>query len=134
MAVAGVFWGLYSLQGRGSSNPLSHTTGNFVRALPLVAVASLPFMPRAHLEPKGVLLSVISGAVTSGLGYVIWYSALRGLTAMQAAIVQLAVPLLAAGGGVLLLSEAVSLRLALSTVMVLGGIAVAIVGRASSAT
>jgi drug/metabolite transporter (DMT)-like permease len=128
MAVAGLSWGLYSLRGRVASSPLSLTTGNFVRAVPLVAVASVLALPRAHADASGVILSVASGAIASGLGYVVWYVALRGLTAMHAAVVQLAVPLLAAAGGVLMLSEAVSVRLLLSTVLVLGGIAVAIVG------
>ena len=128
MATAGVCWGLYSLRGRGTPNPLSHTTGNFVRAVPLVVAGSLPMLSRAQADARGVTLAVVSGAVTSGLGYVVWFAALRGLSAVRAAVVQLAVPLLAAAAGVVFLSEAVSLRLALSTVLVLGGIAMAIVG------
>jgi len=128
MAVAGVCWGLYSLRGRGSANPLQQTTDNFMRTVPLVVVSSLPFLSRAHIEARGVALAVVSGAVASGLGYVAWYSALRGLSALQAAVVQLAVPLIAAAGGVLLLSEALSLRLMVATALVLGGIGIAIVG------
>jgi drug/metabolite transporter (DMT)-like permease len=128
MAMAGVFWGLYSLRGRATADPLSQTAGNFARAVPLVVVASLLVISRAHVEVRGVVLSVVSGAVTSGLGYVAWYAALRGLSAMRAAVVQLAVPLLAAAGGVVLLSEAVSVRLVLSAILVLGGIAMAILG------
>jgi drug/metabolite transporter (DMT)-like permease len=128
MAIAGVCWGLYSLRGRGTSNPLSHTTGNFVRTVPLVGVASLFLLTRAHVEARGVVLSVASGAIASGLGYVAWYGALRGLSATHASVVQLAVPLLAAAAGVVWLAEAVSVRLVVSTILVLGGIALAIVG------
>jgi drug/metabolite transporter (DMT)-like permease len=133
MAVAGVAWGFYSLRGRIASNALAHTTGNFVRAAPLVTVVALLLLPRAHVEVEGVVLSVASGALTSGLGYVAWYAALRGLSGMHAAVVQLAVPLLAAAGGVLFLSETVSWRLAISASMVLGGIAIAVVGSAPRA-
>ena len=129
MVIAGVAWGAYSLAGLGSVNPLTQTTGNFVRAVPLVAIAALLFLPRLHIEPRGILLSVASGAVTSGLGYVAWYAAVRGLTAMRASVVQLAVPVIAAIGGVVLLSETITVRLLLSSVLVLGGIAMAIVAR-----
>ena len=128
MAIAGVCWGLYSLRGRGSADPLQQTTDNFIRTVPLVVVSSLPFLSRAHVAASGVALAVASGAVASGLGYVAWYSALRGLSALQAAVVQLAVPLIAAAGGVLLLSEALSLRLIVATALVLGWIGIAIVG------
>lgn len=129
MAIAGASWGAYSLRGRGTANPLAQTTDNFVRAVPLVVAVSLVTLPHAHLETRGVVLSVASGAIASGLGYVAWYAALRGLTGMQAAVVQLSVPILAAAGGVIFLTEAISARLVLSTIMVLGGIALAIVGR-----
>jgi drug/metabolite transporter (DMT)-like permease len=127
MAIAGIAWGLYSLRGRSASNAIAHTTGNFVRAVPFVAAVALLLLPRAHVQVEGVVFSAASGALTSGLGYVAWYAALRGLSGMHAAVVQLAVPLLAAGGGVLFLSETVTARLLLSACMVLGGIAVAVV-------
>ena len=130
MAIAGVAWGAYSLGGGSpSGSPLTQTTGNFVRAVPLVFMAGLMFIPRVHIEPRGILLSVASGAVTSGLGYVAWYAAVRGLTAMRASVVQLAVPVIAAVGGAVFLSERITLRLLLSSVLVLGGIAMAIVAR-----
>lgn len=122
MTVAGVSWGLYSWRGRGASNPLAHTAGNFVRAVPLAAAVSLATWQGAHAAGRGVLLSIASGAITSGLGYVAWYAALRGLTGTQAAVLQLAVPLIAAAGGVLLLAETVSARLVVSTVVVLAGV------------
>jgi drug/metabolite transporter (DMT)-like permease len=125
MAVAGISWGCYSWRGRGAANPLAHTAGNFARSVPFVLVVSLASLQGAHAATRGVLLSIASGAVTSGLGYVAWYAALRGLTGTQAAVVQLSVPLIAAAGGVLLLSEAVSTRLVVATIAVLGGVALA---------
>lgn len=124
MAIAGVAWGVYSLRGRGVADPLAATARNFLRAVPLALALSLLFVARAHADATGIALAVASGAVTSGLGYVIWYAALGRLSAMQAATVQLSVPLLAAIGGVLLLSEAITPRLAAASVAILGGIAI----------
>jgi drug/metabolite transporter (DMT)-like permease len=129
MALAGISWGLYSWRGRGSANALAATTANFVLAVPLVLLVSLAALSRAHVSSRGVALAVASGALASGLGYVAWYAALSGLTGMQAAVVQLAAPVLAAAGGVIFLAEAISIRLVVSAIMVLGGIALAIVGR-----
>jgi drug/metabolite transporter (DMT)-like permease len=123
MAIAGLFWGLYTLRGRGLANPLVHTTRNFVWAVPLVLVVSALTLRQFHASPRGVLLAIVSGAVTSGLGYVAWYSALRSLTATRAAVLQLSVPVLAAAGGVVFLMGPVSLRLAAAAVLVIGGIA-----------
>ncbi|MDM0038499.1 DMT family transporter [Variovorax sp. J22G21] len=123
MALAGVAWGVYSLRGRGVPDPLAATARNFTRAVPLALALSLVFAARAHADATGVVLAVASGALTSGLGYVVWYAALARLSAMQAATVQLSVPLLAAFGGVLLLSEAITPRLAVASVAILGGIA-----------
>jgi drug/metabolite transporter (DMT)-like permease len=129
MAIAGVAWGVYSLRGRGAQNPLTDTTHNFVHSLlPAVGVSVVLFR-NLHLTAEGALLAVLSGALASALGYVVWYAALRGLTAMRAATVQLAVPVLAATGGVLFLSEQVSLRLLLSAVVILGGVGLALAGR-----
>ncbi|MNU64454.1 EamA-like transporter family protein [Variovorax boronicumulans] len=123
MAVAGVAWGVYSLRGRGVADPLAATARNFLRAVPLALALSLVFATRAHADARGVALAVASGALTSGLGYVVWYAALGRLSALRAATVQLSVPLLAAFGGVLFLSEAITPRLALASVAILGGIA-----------
>lgn len=123
MAIAGVSWGIYTLLGRGVANPLAQTTTNFVRAAPLAIVVSILAARQIHATPPGVLLAVVSGAVTSGLGYAVWYAALRGLTATQAAILQLAVPVLTAAGGIIFLRESFSLRLAVSALLVIGGIA-----------
>lgn len=129
MALAGISWGLYSWRGRGSENPMAATAANFVLAVPLVLLVSLAALSRVHVSSRGVALSVASGALASGLGYVAWYAALSGLTGMQAAVVQLAAPVLAAAGGVIFLAEAISVRLVLSAILVLGGIALAIIGR-----
>jgi drug/metabolite transporter (DMT)-like permease len=126
MLGAGIAWGIYSLRGKGEKNPASVTTGNFIRAVLFAVVLSLALASRVHLDLAGIAYAVTSGAVTSGLGYVIWYSALPGLTATGAATVQLSVPVLAATGGILLLSEPITFRYVLASVAVLGGIAVVI--------
>jgi len=131
MLAAGIAWGLYSLRGRGVADPVAANAGAFARAIPFALAASAVFAlaAEAHVTPAGVALALASGALTSGLGYAIWYAALRGLSAMRAAIVQLSVPPLAAALAVLTLGESVSLRLLLASVLILGGIALALVGR-----
>ena len=134
MLGAGVAWGLYSLRGRRETSPLAANAANFLRALPgaalaLVLLPSLAASP-LHAAPAGLLLATISGAVTSGLGYAIWYVAVGGLTPVRAGLVQLAVPVLAALGGVALLGERLSGRLVLAAALVLGGIALALLARA----
>lgn len=126
MLGAGVAWGVYSLRGKAERHPASVTTGNFVRAVPLAAALSIIFAPWANYNLAGINYAVISGAVTSGLGYVIWYSALPGLKAASAATVQLSVPVLAATGGILLLGEPITVRYMLASVAVLGGIALVV--------
>ena len=130
MIISGVGWGTYSLMGRRSENPLGDTAANFVKAslmaLPLFALwlgLPGPVSGMTQLSGTGILLAVLSGTVTSGLGYAIWYRALRGLTAVRAGVVQLAVPPLAALGGVILLDESVTARLILASLIILGGIA-----------
>jgi drug/metabolite transporter (DMT)-like permease len=129
MAIAGCAWGVYSLQGRGIADPLSDTAGNFVRTLPLTAGLGLLTLQNSRATAEGVLLAVVSGALTSGVGYVMWYAALRGLSATRAAVVQLCVPVLAAGGGVAFLSEAISARLVLAAALILGGVGLGLRGR-----
>jgi drug/metabolite transporter (DMT)-like permease len=133
MAAAGAAWGIYSLRGKGVPDPLAATAGNFARATPLTLLLSLVFAARAHLEPAGVALAVASGAVTSGVGYVVWYAALAHLSSMRAAAVQLAVPLIAAFGAVAFLAEAFTPRLALASVAILGGIALVLAAKARKA-
>lgn len=129
MALAGVAWGFYSLRGRGAGDPVADTAANFARAVPFALVLSLILMPRIQISPGGAWLAVLSGALASGLGYVLWYAALRGLTSTRAAVVQLSVPVLAAAGGVLWLDEALTQRLVVASVVVLGGVGLAILGR-----
>ena len=129
MAAAGIAWGVYSLRGRGAGDPLAATAGNFLLTVPLALLFSLLFLPRLHVTLLGAFYALTSGAITSGLGYVIWYAALKGLTATRAAIAQLSVPVIAAFGGVLVLYEAVTPRLLISSCAVLGGVALAILGR-----
>jgi drug/metabolite transporter (DMT)-like permease len=124
MLLAGAAWGVYSLLGRGGGDPLAVTAGNFLRATPLALLASALLLGQASWDGPGLLYALLSGALTSGIGYAVWYTALRGLKAFQAATVQLSVPIIAALAGSLLLDEALSLRLLLSSLAVLGGIAV----------
>lgn len=129
MAGAGLAWGIYSLRGRATPDPIVTTTDNFVRSLPLILVLAVLFHGDLELSFRGVALAVASGAVASGMGYVIWYDALRGLSATRAASVQLSVPALAAAGGLVFLGEPVTLRLALSALLILGGVGLTLVGK-----
>ena len=114
MLVAGAAWGIYSLRGKGTRDPASATAGNFLRAVPLAAVLSLAFFPWMHVDRAGIVYAILSGAIASGGGYVLWYSALPGLRATSAATVQLSVPVLAAAGGILLLGEPTTFRFLLA--------------------
>lgn len=126
MAVAGIAWGVYSLRGRGAGDPLRLTADNFALSVPMTLLASAIFISSLDVGSEGVLLAVTSGAVTSGLGYVIWYAVLPGLGATRAAVVQLSGPVLTAFGGVWLLSETITARLLIATLAILGGIALAL--------
>ncbi len=129
MTIAGIAWGIYTLNGLGSKNPLKDTAYNFVRTLPFLILLFLFTMKDISYSLEGVLLAVISGAVTSGIGYTIWYIALRDLTNVQSAVVQLLVPALAAFGGVIFVSEVISLRLILASLLILGGILIVTLGK-----
>jgi drug/metabolite transporter (DMT)-like permease len=129
MAVAGASWGFYTLRGKGSGDPLTETTGNFVRSVPMIVLTAIPFLDGLHLSTRGALLAVLSGALASGVGYSVWYAALKYHTATRAAVLQLAVPVIAAVGGVVLLAESAGMRLAISAFLVLGGIGVSIASR-----
>ena len=129
MMLAGVGWGVYSLRGRGLADPVGATAGNFLRALPLaLAVFALAYR-HAMVDAAGFGYAVASGALTSGIGYVIWYAALKGLKPATAATVQLSVPVIAAAGGVALLGEALTARLLVSSAAILGGIALVALSR-----
>jgi drug/metabolite transporter (DMT)-like permease len=129
MAIAGVGWGVYSLRGRGIKDPAAMTAGNFLRTVPFVIVVSLAMLSQIHVSSVGFLLAFISGSLTSGLGYLVWYAALQGLTATRAATVQLSVPVFAAFGGTIFLSEKISLRLVIATVLIIGGVALTVIGK-----
>ena len=137
MICAGVAWGLYSLRAKSHGNPAGDptavTAGNFLRATPMALALSLCTLSSARFDGQGLLLAAASGALASGLGYAIWYTALPHLKASSAATVQLSVPVIAALGGVLLLNEALSLRLALAVPAILGGIALVLLGKAQRA-
>jgi drug/metabolite transporter (DMT)-like permease len=126
MAMAGVAWGLYSLVGRRAVDPLGETRDNFVRSLPMAAVVSLAAAGDLRITLSGAVLAVASGALASGVGYAVWYTALGGLTATLAATVQLSVPIIAAAGGIVFMGEAVTRRLLVSSVLVLGGVGLAL--------
>ena len=128
MSVAGVGWGLYSLMGRGKGDPTALTAGNFLRAAIICAGLTLPILylaPETIIAPKGILLALSSGILTSGLGYVIWYMALKQLTAISAGIAQLTVPIIAAIGGMLFIAEPFTGRFFIAMCMTLGGVGLA---------
>ena len=131
MTVAGISWGLYSFRGRAATDPLGETAGNFARSLPMVALVSAASLGALRVDATGAMLAVTSGALASGLGYAIWYAALPALTAASAATVQLSVPVLAAMGGTIFMAEAVTPRLAIASVLILGGVALALLKRRS---
>jgi drug/metabolite transporter (DMT)-like permease len=129
MMVAGIAWGFYSIRGRGSQNPLADTAGNFVYAVPMILMLRLVLLGDIQFSTNGVMLAALSGALASGVGYVIWYAALRRLTTTRAAIVQLSVPVIAAWSGVVLLAETLSLRLIFAGILILSGIGLSVLGR-----
>ena len=132
MMAAGMAWGVYSLLGRGSADPTQATAGNFLRTMPFAAALCLAFSRDAAGDPLGVFYAILSGAVTSGLGYALWYAVLPALKATTAATIQLCVPALAALGGVALLAEPITLRLLAASAAILGGIALTIVRKSRS--
>jgi drug/metabolite transporter (DMT)-like permease len=131
MMLAGAAWAVYSLEGRGRGEPVAANADSFARSVPLVLVAQAVawLLNGVHASLAGATLALVSGAVTSGLGYVVWYAALRGLSSTQAGIVQLSVPLLAAIGAVALLGERLDARLVVCGAAILGGIALALAAR-----
>lgn len=126
MLASGAAWGIYSLRGRGAGDPLVVTSGNFIRAVPFAAVLSVLMAAHTSLDSAGFFYAVASGALTSGLGYAIWYTVLPALKSAKAATVQLSVPVIAGLGGALLLGEPISVRLVLASLAILGGVALVI--------
>lgn len=129
MTIAGIAWGIYTLIGRGSKNPLMDTALNFLRTIPLVMILIIFTITTAHYSFEGILFAALSGGITSGIGYTIWYIALGGLSAIQAAVIQLLVPIIAAFGGVIFVSETITPRLTISATMILGGVLTVVLGR-----
>jgi drug/metabolite transporter (DMT)-like permease len=129
MIGAGVAWGIYSLRGKAEQDPARATTGNFIRAVPFAAALTIAFIPLESFDRAGIGYAILSGAIASGLGYVVWYTALPRLKATSAATVQLSVPLLAATAGILLLGEPPTLRFVVAALTVLGGIALVVISK-----
>lgn len=129
MMTAGIAWGFYTLRGTASTKPLAETAFNFARTTPFIIILAVVFLPELQLSRQGIVLAIVSGALASGIGYTLWYSALAGLSVTEAAVVQLSVPVLAAIGGVLFVSELITLRLIISGLMILGGILVIVLSR-----
>ena len=122
-------WAFYTLLGRKSKHALSDTAFNFLRTSPFILILVLLSFNNLHISSNGFLLAVLSGAIASGIGYFVWYIALSGLSVTQAAVLQLFVPIIAALGGVIFTSESITLRLIESSILVLGGILLVILGR-----
>lgn len=133
MAAAGVGWGLYSLRGQSESDPVASNATNFLLSIVFIAVLTGLTWSTTEMTTRGIVIAIVAGSITTGIGYVIWYAALDYLTAMQAALVQLSVPAIATAGGVLMLSEPLSLRMIASSTLVLGGICIALVTRQRTA-
>ncbi|MEN8125469.1 MAG: DMT family transporter [Bacteroidota bacterium] len=129
MTVAGIAWGIYTLIGRNSKDALKDTTYNFIKTIPLLIILTILAFKNINYTTKGIWLAVLSGGITSGIGYTIWYNALRNLTSTQAAVVQLLVPVIAALGGVIFISEKITFRLIAASFLILGGILIVVLGR-----
>ena len=129
MIVAGVSWAIYTLRGTGSADPLKSTTGNFIRSVPIALVLMLFYIGSAHATPFGIAMATISGAVTSAMGYALWYYVLKQITATQAAVTQLSAPVIAAIMGLALTGDTLTLRFVAASAFILGGVAIAILGR-----
>lgn len=129
MAIAGIAWGVYSIRGKSVSDPISANARNFLLSVPVVGGFSLVMWQDASLDETGVVYAIISGGLASGVGYAVWYTALPFMKTSQAASVQLSVPVFAALGGVAFLGEPISARLALTSIAILGGVALVILSR-----
>ena len=129
MSLAGIAWGIYTLKGSNSDSPLTDTTYNFLRTTPFVLLLALIGIGSMNVSSEGIILALMSGGITSGIGYTIWYIALRDISSTQAAVLQLSVPIIAALGGVVFVAEPVTMRLLISCILVLGGILLVIMGK-----
>jgi drug/metabolite transporter (DMT)-like permease len=130
MSIAGIAWGIYSIVGKNIQNPLQTTASNFFYSVGFIAVFAL-FIPHdIHINPSGFGFAFLSGAITSGLGYVLWYSVVSKIETSTASIIQLMVPVLSAVGGVIFLQEQLSFQLILATITILSGIAISTLKKA----
>lgn len=129
MTLSGIAWGFYTLKGRTSTAPLQDTAYNFLRTIPFVFVLLIIYAKNLTITPTGVVLALLSGGIASAIGYTLWYMALTGLSVTQAAVVQLLVPVIAALGGIIFVLEPITFRLVLSSLMILGGILLVVLGR-----
>ena len=129
MTLSGIAWGIYTIIGLDSKNPLIDTSYNFLKTIPFVIILLIITFKKENYSLEGIILAVISGGITSAIGYTIWYMALRKLTSVQASVVQLMVPLIAALGGVLFMDEVITQRLAISSLLILGGILIVVMGK-----
>ena len=129
MIMAGLAWGFYTLKGRGVKDPLETTALNFILSVPMVLAVNALTFRQMHFSTEGVAYAIVSGALTSGVGYAIWYAALRGLKTTQAALLQLLVPIIAAVGGVIFLSENITSRLIVAGLLIITGVVLALLGK-----
>lgn len=128
MAMSGIAWGFYTLAGKKSLQPNLDTTMNFIRTIPMTMITLL-FIDFSSITNKGLVVAILSGVVTSGIGYIIWYKALPLLSNMQAAVTQLLVPVIAALGGLVFISEPISMRLVVASTLVLGGVLLVVIAK-----
>jgi drug/metabolite transporter (DMT)-like permease len=129
MVMAGVAWAFYTLKGRGVKDPLETTALNFILTIPMVLALIALVFRQIHLNTEGVVYAIISGALTSGVGYAIWYAALKGLKTTQAALLQLLVPIITAIGGIVFLSENITTRLIVAGLLIITGVVLALLGK-----
>ena len=129
MTVAGIAWGIYTLRGKGSKQAIQDSASNFFYTLPFVVTLLIIEFNNTNLSRSGIVLAIVSGAVASGMGYTVWYMTVKRLSTLQASVVQLLVPVIAAVGGVIFAQESISMRLILSSIAILGGILFVLLGQ-----
>ena len=129
MTISGIAWGIYTLRGKGSKQPIHDSATNFLYTFPFIITLLVIEFNNTNLSRQGIILALVSGAIASGIGYTVWYMAVKGLSTMQASVVQLFVPIIAATGGVIFSQEVISMRLILSSLMILGGIIFVLFGQ-----
>ncbi|TGK81732.1 DMT family transporter [Leptospira noumeaensis] len=132
MMIAGLAWGIYSLRGGGSKNPTATTAGNFIKAVPFSIILNIFTFEKININSYGFIFAILSGALASGVGYAVWYSVLPFLKSTKASVIQLIVPVIASLGGVILIAEPLTLRIIVSSVLILFGIALVFFDRFQS--